>query len=635
MKYFLSFLIGFFLVLFGLFYAYHSITDNLADPETLIPSSLVIEYSDGTPFYFPKAYWYNLEEYPEKLITTLIVSEDEDFFNHPGIDIFGTLRGIFYTLVKNDVQGGSTLTQQLARSLYLTQERTIERKIKEIFIALYLERIRTKEEILELYLNSVYMGNGIYGFGTAAKYYFNKEPKDLNLAEIALLVNTVKSPENFNPQDLKGNYTKAKIVLKRLLVENVITQKEYEKYSEMLPNIKSYDVFESEYDEETFWRVINELKELGFTLDILRKGFIVKTTLNKKYNELLQKNLGEKNAAIIVNYKTGAILGYYGKGVNNGRRQIGSLIKPLYYYKALLDGYNLDSKLFDLPLKIGDWTPQNFEKNYYGQITLENALIYSRNVPSVNLYLMLGDIAVRDFLQNQLKINGFYPNDLTLSLGTLETAHEELVKGFSGILNSGIVVKPYIVDEVISYDGILYYKANPTILNVIKPSKRYQLEASYLMINLLRKVVKYGTGVRAYIRNRDIIGKTGTAEQFAWFMGADGEKMMIISQDGKDLLGGRDVAPLWRVIAQKTDIGTNPFNINSEYRKLEVIKNDPMKYIDFEYLYNMIENGEFPIEGLIEILKTFDDESLREFLSYMYKVSQDFTLKLWNILGGA
>ncbi|MBO8161442.1 MAG: penicillin-binding protein [Thermosipho sp. (in: Bacteria)] len=634
MKKFFFFLAGFLLSFSLLMYVYITFTSNLPEPETVVPSSLVIEYSDGTPFYFPRALWYNLDEYPEKLITTLIISEDEDFFAHMGIDVFGIFRGLYSTFIKKDIQGGSTLTQQLARSLYLSQERTIERKIKELFISFYLEKIRTKKEILELYLNTVYMGNGIYGFGTASKYYFGKEPKDLTLSEIALLVNTVKSPEYYNPQELKGNYKKADIVLKRLLTEKVISNLEYKEYSNQLENIKAYKIVEEEYDEEIFWRVIEELKELGFDLNVLRKGFKVKTTLRSEYNDILKQNLSEKNAALIVNYITGEILGYFGKGVDEGRRQTGSLIKPFYYYKALLEGYNLDSKLFDLPIKIGDWTPQNFEKNYFGQTTLEEALVHSRNVPSLNLYLMLGDNNVRMFLQDQLKIEGYYPNDLTLSLGTLETSHEELAKGFSALLNGGVVVKPHIVDEVISYNGIVYYKAKPEIENVIRKSKRSQLEASYLIINLLREVVKRGTGVRANIPGKYIVGKTGTAEQFSWFMGADGQTLMIISQDGKDLLGGRDVAPVWKNIALKIKIGEKPFTIFSIYRRLDVVKINPLKYIDYQYIYEMIQEGNLSVKTLANILKTFDEESLFEFLSYMNTISQDLTLELWKILGG-
>ncbi|QTA38814.1 penicillin-binding protein [Thermosipho ferrireducens] len=634
MKYWLAFFTGIFVGFITLFGAYYYFTHSLPEPESVVPSSLVIQYSDGTPFYLPRALWYDLSKYPQELINTLILSEDEDFYNHMGIDTLGFLRAIYVTLFRKTLQGGSTITQQLARSLYLTQHRTIERKVREFFVAFYLEKIRTKDEILELYLNTAYMGNGIYGFGTAAKYYFGKEPGELTLPEIAILVNTVKSPENFNPKALRGNYNRAKIVLKRLLNEGVISDKKFDDYVNELGSVNVKKVTDFSYNEQVFWRCIEELKNIGFSLDYLRKGFVVKTTLNKKYTSYVEKFSEENNGVLVVNYLTGEILAYFGEGINKGRRQTGSLIKPLYYYKALLDGYNLDTKLFDMPIKIGDWTPQNFEKNFTGQVTLEDALVHSKNVPSVNLYLMMGDNNIRNFLINELKISGYYPPDLTLALGTLETSHEELFKGFSAILNGGIVISPRMIDEIIGNDGMVYYRASPKIINVITPEKRSAYEASSMMIKLLREVVVKGTGIRANIPGKYIVGKTGTAAQFAWFMGADGATLMIVSKDGRDLLGGRDVAPLWKKIAREISIGSTPFFVSKDYTKVEVLKNNPLKYIDYNYLVEKIKKGEISLNEMVSLLKTFDQQSMIEFLSYVNQVSQEITLQLWERLRG-
>ncbi|MCD6450466.1 MAG: penicillin-binding protein, partial [Thermotogaceae bacterium] len=336
----IPFLLGVFSVMFIGFFVFYYYTEDLPDPETLLPASARILYSNGSPLYLSRSLWMNLDEVPEVFIKMLLASEDRKFYEHAGLRIKGIIRAIWVNLITQNptAQGGSTITQQLVRTLYLSPQKTIERKIKEMLIALWLERHRSKDEILEMYINSVYLGNGLYGFGIASIYYFGKPLKDLDIAQMAVLIGVVKSPENYNPfADEKMAKMKGEIVLKAALDTGVLDKADVEKAKIEIDNM----VFKKEkyyFDEEVFWRVIEEARTVtGLSLQELRSGYEIITTLDKNLQNIVEMELGDNMACVAVD-KSGKILAFKGKEASAGRKQLGSAIKPMYYLYAFLNG---------------------------------------------------------------------------------------------------------------------------------------------------------------------------------------------------------------------------------------------------------------------------------------------------------
>jgi membrane peptidoglycan carboxypeptidase len=546
---------------------YKKYTASLTPPQSKIPASLVVEYADGTPLYTPKTTWVDFDDIPTIIKDSIVASEDKRFYQHSGVDPIGIARALFTILTTDELQGGSTITQQLARTLYLNNERTWKRKIKEALIALWLEQNFSKNEILEMYINSVYLGNGVYGFPAAAKYYFNKSLEQLTPIEIAMLTATLRSPEKANPQeDLNKDFSKN--VLRKMKEAGIINEGEYENAVNNLEtkHTQIKNILKNDFDEDLFWIVVTELKELGFELGDLRNGFRVRTTIDKGLQSLLNSSISKDSwAGLIVEYTTGKIRAAYGLGIINGRRQIGSTIKPFYYYLAFMAGYNSDDVLEDKPIKIGSWTPENFDKTFRGQVTLEDALAHSLNIPSINLFMKLGQGKVTNFLKNTLMISGFYPNDATLALGTLETSLIDVAQGYTAIFTGGSVIRPRIVEYVKDKNGQLYYSYTPNLINVVKApkdlDKRTPLEASILMLRAMEKVVTSGTSRSAQMPGRKIYGKSGSAENNAWFVGGDGKYIFILARDNVKQVSGLVVTPLWKEIALKTEIGYTPISL--------------------------------------------------------------------------
>ncbi|SHN58485.1 transglycosylase domain-containing protein [Fervidobacterium gondwanense] len=668
----------FLLILFLLFFTlsfifpmmlYKWYTSRIEPPQNKVPASLVVEYSDGTPLYTPKTVWIDFEDIPNLVKDSIVASEDKRFYQHSGVDLIGIARSFFVILTTDSIQGGSTITQQLARTLYLTTERTWKRKIKEALIALWLEQNYSKNEILELYINFVYLGNGVYGFPAAAKYYFNKTLEQLKPVEVAMLTATLRSPEHANPlEELNADFTKT--VLRKMMNEGVITNAEYENALETLSSehARNVNIAGNMFDQDLFWMVVVELKELGFELGDLRNGFRVRTTIDKNMQTLLNKNIDKtKMAGLIIEHTTGRIRAAYGLGITSGRRQVGSVIKPMYYYLAFMGGWNKNDILEDKPITIGTWSPQNFDKEFWQEVTLENALIYSRNVPSVNLFMALGQSKVKNFLKNTLMVDGYYPNDATLALGTLETSLVDVAKGFEPIFNGGIVIRPRIIEYVKDRNGVIYYSYKPEILNVVKPPKDFEartpVEASVLTMQLMEKVVTMGTGKSANIPGRKIYGKTGTAEKNAWFVGGDGKYLFLLVKDGKDLTGGRDVAPVWREIAKNTEIGYIPISLpvskkmpSTEKKQVEeetVLQ--PLSPVDEESIsipdesisqttekadteediFNRVRSKSITSDELLNVLKTMDSDKQREVLSRINEIDPDLASQVYTkLLGG-
>jgi len=606
MKKFFFFIIPFALVSLTLHSLYIFITKDLPDPESKMPISVKMFYNDGSPMYISKNLWIDLSEVPEMFLKTLLISEDEDFYKHFGIDISGLMRALIYDLVTFSFsQGGSTITQQLARSLYLSNEKSLVRKFKEMMIAFWLEKRRTKDEILEMYINSIYVGNGLYGFETAARYYFSRSLKELSLAEMAVLVGMIRSPENFNPKDnLEKAKEKALTVLKRLLNEGVIPQNRYEEALKDVENLKVSQNGNYHFNEELFWRIVGELREIGFSLNEVRKGYALYTTIDKDLQRIVESVSGERKdiAFFSMNPKTGEILCYHGIGVNGGNRQLGSAI------------------------------PENFTKSFKGAITLEKALIWSENVPSVILFDILTLNSVKDFLKNSLKISGKYPDDLTLSLGTLETSPEEVVKAFSAVINGGVVLKPFVIKKIVDSNGNVVYEGKPHIVGSVATYKRGPIDATNILKTILMEVVNEGTGRLAKIPGKNIMGKTGTAEKNAWFVGGDDNFLMGVTIDGEDLLGGRACAPVWKEVVERWGkfegkVSITPISFNDG----KVIFSERiLNMLDFERIVKLIYEGDVSEDSFVFFLKKLPQKYQVEFLSRIYEIDPILSTEIWK-----
>ncbi len=627
----IAFFTGLAISLTGLFLCYFLITKDLDAPESHLPTGLIMFYKDGSPIMLSRTFWKNLPEVPAVLINALISSEDKNFAFHPGIDLEGIVRATVRNLLAFSInEGASTITQQLARTLYLSLERTWQRKIKEAFIALWLERVRTKDEILQMYLNSVYMGNGLYGLASACNYYFGKDLSNVNLQESAILVGIIRSPENYNPlKNPELSKKKAKTVLTAMLKEGYLT---LEQYNEQLPLIDKLTFVEKQnrnLDEEVFWRVVRELNSIGFGLNEVRQGYRIYTTLDP----LLMRNsvqLEQNTVLEAIDPFSGAVLAYRGIGLTypEGKRQIGSAIKPLYYYLALLEGWSLNSQLTDLPIKIGDWTPENFDKQYKGSVTMAQALIESRNIPSVNLFMQLGMDKVVEFLQKEMKLNGYYPNDLTISLGTIETAPEEILKCYAAIFNGGVVLQPYIIDSIQDPYGRIIYKAFPKILSVIRSRKNSTIAASSLLLSVMKRVVDQGTGV--YARQKvPVAGKTGTSEKTAWFIGGDSQIILAVAVDGKNLTGGVNAAPIWAKI-----ISSYPYKGILPDWKVQPSQSDKNTYVmptlDVERILQLIVEGKLTLDSLLKLTEQMSNSMVLDLLSALNQSSPDLAKDLWE-----
>ncbi|WP_407643643.1 transglycosylase domain-containing protein [Campylobacter portucalensis] len=520
------------------------------------------------------------DEIPGKIIEALVAIEDTDFFEHNGVNLEAIIRALIKDIkTMSFAQGASTLTQQLIKNTVLTNEKKIDRKIKEIFLSLKLENKLTKEEILERYLNEVYFGHGYYGIKTAALGYFKKELNQLSIKEIAILVGLPKAPSSYDPtKHLDLSLSRANRVVERMYEIGWISKIEYDLAIKEEPTI-----FDESLTQNKAPYITDEVtKEASkFLPDLKTGGYKIYTSVDLEiqklardsliwgYNEILKRNK-DANASIlngaitVTNPLNGDILAlvggvdYYKSNFNRAtqsNRQTGSSFKPFIYQIALDSGLSPMSEVADIPREFDDgsdkiWSPKNYGKNYDGYINMRTALLKSRNLATINLMHSLGV----ENVVNKLREMGFknMPYALSVALGSYGISPLEYSKFYSIFAGGGVATTPkFIINAISFYGKEIDFKPQQEVIT--KP------EQAYLMVDMMKDVVNKGTATRAKVKGIEVAGKTGTSNNNidAWFCGYTPEILVIVwyGNDNhtpmRDVeVGGRSSAPVFQKFMQ-------------------------------------------------------------------------------------
>lgn len=494
----------------------------------------------------------DVDKLPNHVYQAVIDIEDRRFFKHSGFDYIGFMRAMAVNVFKmRYAQGASTITQQVAKNLFLTREKSIKRKVQEFLLAGWLEDNFTKKQILNIYLNRVFFGSGAYGLATASKRFFNKEAKNLNLREASILAGALKAPSRYNYlRNKRLALERSEVVLSAMLRAGSISLQQWEKALTLpIGNTQNDTIHDVRYVGDF---VMNELP------DIVKDGnkdVYVKTTidydLQQRVGYLLRKCIREnkdKNVsqgAVVVMDKSGAIKAMSG-GVNYNKsqfnratqalRQAGSSFKLFVYLTALEKGFSIDELLADEPIKIDDWEPQNYDKKFHGAVTLRQAFAQSLNVATVDLatYLNLGDIID---MAKKMGVTTNVNDDPSIILGASEVRVIDLASAYTVLLNNGYAVFPYAVKEIKDTNGKKLYSYEAE-----NGQKILDDDVVGQMNLLLREVVVSGTGKKALSVN-GARGKTGTSQNYrdAWFIGFNDKYTTAI------WLGNDDNSPMLRV----------------------------------------------------------------------------------------
>ena len=488
------------------------------------------------------AYTYEkieLKDIPENLKKALIATEDKNFYRHHGYDLTGLVRSTLQNVIAGHVvQGASTLTQQLARVLFLNNERTFDRKLKELFIAARIEKTISKDQILEMYMNNVYLGAGAYGVEGASQIYFDKHLKDCDLAELALIAGLPQAPSVYNPfNNMDLAVKRRNQVLNRMYKMRYITKDEYEKAKDEKVKLGKVPQYYTTNKAPYFCDyVMKELEKLGFDeSEISQGGYKVVTTLDykaqKAADEAISKNLknwglnGANNQAAVFSFNpiNGQILVYsggkdYSKSqydrVTQAVRPPGSSFKPIVYAAAMEKGITPNDLIEDTPLTIGQWSPRNYANKYRGKIPVYKALMVSSNVCAAR---MIKEVGIRSVIQiaRVLGIETPLEYDYTIALGSNGVKLFEFTRAYGAFANGGYVVQPYSVERVETSRGKVVYKAPKT-----KITHQLSINTAAEMTAMMKTVITGGTGRAASI-GKPAAGKTGTTDdnKDAYFMG--------------------------------------------------------------------------------------------------------------------
>ncbi|MBR0871439.1 penicillin-binding protein 1A [Bradyrhizobium tropiciagri] len=473
-----------------------------------------------------------LKDLPPYLPKAFIAIEDRRFYSHFGVDPLGIARAAVTNVLHRGVsQGGSTLTQQLAKNLFLTQERTMMRKLQEAELALWLERKHSKNEILELYLNRVYFGSGAYGVEAAAQRYFGKSAKNVTVAEAAMLAGLVKSPSRLAPnRNPEGAEQRARVVLAAMADAGFITEAQAKSsIGQASIAVKPAGAGTVNYVADWIGEVLDDL------VGQIDQDIVVQTTIDPKLQNAAEAAIIDELAAKSVkfNVSQGALVAMtpggavramvggrnysesqYNRAVT-AKRQPGSAFKPFVYLTAVESGLTPDTIRTDAPLDIKGWKPENYTHEYFGSVTLTQALAMSLNTVAVRLGLEVGaKNVVRT--AHRLGISSKLEPNVSIALGTSEVSVIELVGAYAPFANGGLGVSPHVITRIKTSSGkLLYDRPTDPPSQVIEP--RYDA----MMNSMMRETLISGTARKAEIPGWTAAGKTGTSQDYrdAWFIG--------------------------------------------------------------------------------------------------------------------
>lgn len=519
-----------------------------------------------------------LEDMSPYIPEAIVAIEDRRFYSHFGVDPLGLARAFVTNLTSGHmVQGGSTLTQQLAKNLFLSPDRTLERKVQEVLLALWLEQKYTKDQILAMYLNRVFFGSNAYGVEAASRRYFNKSARDVNLGEAALLAGLVKAPSRLSPaRDPEAANARAQVVLQTMREQGYITDDEVKTAMSQTPaKAKRYWSGAGHYVADM---VMDQLPGL---IGDVKEDIVVDTTIDKTLekraeqalNDVLTKDgakLDASQAALVSLDGTGAIRALVGgkdyadsqfNRAVTAKRQPGSSFKPFVYAAALEKGLTPFSVFNDAPIRIGDWTPENYEKKYNGEVTLATALAKSLNTVAAQLVMYDGPDQVIK-LAHRLGVESELQPNASIALGTSEVSLMELTGAYAAFMNGGYKATPHVIRRVTTADGskVLYentYDNPPRVLS----------EAIAANMNtMMMGVINQGTGKSAKLSGWQAAGKTGTTQNSrdalfvgftsnlttgVWFGNDDGKPM-------KKVTGGGLPAKAWQEFMVAAHKGLSP-----------------------------------------------------------------------------
>jgi len=508
-----------------------------------------------------------LTDMPACLPAAAVAIEDRRFWTNPGIDPVGILRAAWTDLRAGRLrQGGSTITQQVAKNLFLSDARTLKRKVQELMLTVWLAHTFTKRQILEIWLNRVYLGSGAWGMDAAARLYFGQSARKLDLWQCAVLAGLPRAPSRLNPRaDPDAAAARAREVLHAMAETGAITAAQEVAASASIrfpPRPAPAGWFAD-------WAA-------GQAQEVVPEGAdaVLHTTLDARVQRLAEERLraalagpgaaaeASQGAVVVLDAQTGAVRAMVGGrdpaegGFNRAvlaRRQPGSAFKPFIWLNALEHGWTPESTVLDAPLRVGGWSPQDFEGGYRGEVTLTEALAQSLNTASVRLMQQTGGPAAAASVAHRLGIEDTLPNDLSLALGTGEVGVLELATAYAAFFNGGLRVHPIAIAGA-DVDGRRIAVPAPPGEQVVQP------DDARAMAQMLAAVVASGTGRAAAVPGRSVAGKTGTTQDSrdAWFVGAvespKGETVIAVwigNDDGtpmRGVLGGGLPARVFRKI---------------------------------------------------------------------------------------